>query len=87
MESKEWTVKELMEALKRFPLEARFTTRWAHTAREQSGKRNTSRPGAHLTIWECCWIDRSALRNRRGLRADRPLKQAKHYSCSDTPPT
>jgi hypothetical protein len=58
MPAREWTVKELIEALKNSRQMQRSTTRWGQTAQEQSAKRNTSRPGASPAKWECYWIDR-----------------------------
>ena len=58
MADKEWTVKELTEALKRFPSDAKVTTKWGQTVQEQLEKRNTSRLGARTTRCQCSWTDR-----------------------------
>ena len=58
MPGKEWTVKELTEALKQFPLDAKVYYEMGQTARDQLEKHNTSSPGAKTTRWECYWTDR-----------------------------
>jgi len=54
MVTNEWTVRELMDALKRFPLEAKVYYEMAQMDQEQSGKRSMSR-SVVTTRWECCW--------------------------------
>jgi hypothetical protein len=58
MPDREWTAKELIEALKSFRQRQRSITRWGQTAQAQLVKRNTSRRGAGPTRWECYWTDR-----------------------------
>jgi hypothetical protein len=41
MEAQEWTVKQLIEALKKFPLDAKVFYEMGLTAQEQLEKRNT----------------------------------------------
>jgi hypothetical protein len=54
MADQEWTVKELTEALKRFPVDAKVYYNMGRTGPKPSGKRNTRKPGATPQRWEFC---------------------------------
>jgi hypothetical protein len=56
MADEAWTVKDLMEALKRFPPQAKVYYELGRTVPEQWDRRNTSRSG-ETRRWECCWSD------------------------------
>jgi len=55
MADKGWTVKDLMEALKRFSPEAKVYYEMGPNGPGTIGKRNTSRFGARTTNRECSW--------------------------------
>jgi len=58
MADEAWTVKDLMEGLKRFPAQAKVYYEMDQMAPERSERRNTSRSG-ETRRWECCWSDSS----------------------------
>jgi hypothetical protein len=69
MADKEWTVKELMESLKQFPLEAKVFYEMGPNGTGTIGKAQYLRPVVRTTRLECCWIDRFVrmeLKFRRG---------------------
>jgi hypothetical protein len=58
MEKTQWTVKDLTEALKQFPLDATVYYEMGPMAPGRSGKRNTLRRGVRAIKWECYWTSR-----------------------------
>jgi len=66
MANKEWTVKDLIEALKKYPLEAKVYYEMGPNGPGTIEKRNTSRSGAREMKWEYYWTD--SLRSSRWTR-------------------
>jgi hypothetical protein len=54
-----WTVKDLMEALKHFPAQAKVYYEMGPNVPERSERRDTSRSG-ETKRWECCWKNSEA---------------------------
>ena len=62
METQEWTVKQLIEALKKFPPEAKVFYEMGPSGAGTVGKAQYVRAGVRMMSWECCLTGRFARR-------------------------
>jgi hypothetical protein len=85
MAEKQWTVKDLVEALRQFPEEAKVYYEMGPNGPERLERRNTSRPGVTTIRWECFSTVRRELINL-GASSHRCSKRGSENISHHSPP-